>query len=76
MTSPRISVVKGATTDMLRRLSALGMEMTTQGRTLATWPKSTRTTSPRLKLVIKDGWSRSELIPGFRRRLREIRVLG
>jgi len=38
-------------------------------------PKS-RTRTSSLKLVIEDGWSRSELIPRFRRRLREIRLFG
>ena len=32
--------------------------------------------APRLKLVIKDGWSRSELLPSLHRRLREIRLPG
>jgi hypothetical protein len=60
---PRISVVIGTTTDMFRWLSHLATETTTQGRTLAAMPKSTKTTSPRLKFVIIHIRRRTEFFP-------------
>src|SRR5438876_8624341 len=61
----RISVVIGTTTDMLRWLSGLEIDTTTQGRILATIPRSTKTTSPRLKLVIINVWRRTKLFPSI-----------
>src|SRR5271155_1879947 len=63
---PRISVVIGTTTDMLRLWSGFEIETTTQGRTFCVTPKSTMTTSPRLKLVIIDLWSWTEFFPRVR----------
>src|ERR1041385_6549480 len=63
----RISVVIGTTTAMpVRWLSGFVMETTTAGRTLAAIPRSTTTTSPRLKLVIEDVRGRSKPFPRLR----------
>src|SRR5713226_579477 len=68
-----ISVVIGTTTDMLRWLSAFGMETTTAGLTLACIPKSTATTSPRLKLIIINVRGRPQLLPGVHHDGRSLR---
>lgn len=63
---PRISVVRGTTTAMLRSRSGWRADTTTHGLALATIPKSTNTTSPRSNLVIIDLWRWPELFPGVR----------
>ncbi len=60
---PRISVVMGTTTDMVRSASGRRTETTTQGLTLAAMPKSTITTSPRSNLVIINFGRGTQFVP-------------